>query len=58
MRTSQECLAKADALQARAAACLTPDMQQRFQDLADRWRGLTRDDGPFGAPLAVGDGVV
>ncbi|MES2340987.1 MAG: hypothetical protein V4597_04870 [Pseudomonadota bacterium] len=48
MRTAQECLAKAEELQARAAACLTPDMQQRFQYLADCWRGLTREDGQFG----------
>lgn len=48
MRTAQECLDKAVELQARADLCQAPDMKQRFQYLADCWRGLTREDGQFG----------
>lgn len=54
MRTAQECLAKSVELQARAEACQTPDMKQRFQYLADCWRGLTRETGQFG-PAAPAD---
>ena len=49
MRTSQECLAKANELHARAVACSSQDMAGRFQYLSDCWRDLADDASPLGA---------
>ena len=42
MRTSKDCLVKADELEARANQSCSPDMRTRFLDLARYWRNLAR----------------
>ncbi len=42
MRTSKDCLVKADELEARANQSCSPDMRTRFLDLARYWRDLAR----------------
>jgi hypothetical protein len=42
MVTVQECLAKASALEERAAQCAEPDARIEFLEAAIRWRDLAR----------------
>ncbi len=42
MRTSIDCLAKADELEAGAIQSSSPDMRARFLDIARYWRDLAR----------------